>query len=168
MFLYILIMSLDLAKKKKYTDVKTTKNGNENFLGQLWKKHKVVFNFESCRLLQNISHKYDLLWILYLSIFLSTECKSTSASTNDMHGRLKAVTYQIRGFLCLYFFLATYFPVRCCCCSWLGTDRRIQGSGTWSQVHFSYWYLLESFPYLCPFSVYTSQRWQIPLLQDQK
>lgn len=97
------------GKKKKYTDVKTTKNGNENFLGQLWKKHKVVFNFESCRLLQNISHKYDLLWILYLSIFLSTECKSTSASTNDMHGRLKAVTYQIRGFLCLYFFFSNIF-----------------------------------------------------------
>lgn len=73
------------------------------------KTHTISFNFESCGMLQNISCKYYILWILYLSTFLSIKCKSTSASTKDMHGRLKAVTYQIRFFFVSLFCFSKIF-----------------------------------------------------------
>lgn len=44
----------------------------------------------------------------YESTFLSTECKPTNALTEAMHGRLEAVTYQIRLF-CVFTFFSNLF-----------------------------------------------------------
>lgn len=100
---FIRISSEHWPDKQNYTDVKTNKNGNENFPGGYWKTHTISFKFQNCRMLT-----FQVNIAYYESTFLSTECKPTNASTEAMHGRLEAVIYQIRLF-CVFTFFSNLF-----------------------------------------------------------
>lgn len=93
----------ELDHWKIYT-VKTHKNGmrsSEEIPGKKEKKGPHFFSILITTRCCNMSCKYYIWWILYLSTFLSTEFKSSSASAKDM---LKTATCQIRFLLCLSFF----------------------------------------------------------------
>lgn len=103
------------------------------------------------------SHTYYIWWILHPSAFLSTECKPTSASNEEIHGEARGCNISNKIIWWLYFFQQHIFLSNFAAVLGFTLDRRLQSPATSSQVHLSFWHIFESLSYPYPFLVYSRQ-----------